>query len=170
MENVPLPSFSEVFAKFPDFSVSSCEPTTKEEFKKLFDCTFQHFSLAELLLEREKQEKWKDKEIFIFLDENGQEAESFSFKTLVSSAKKLALYLLKQGFYFCLILPKITKGVKYGDRIVLAHPPGLDFIKSFCACVLIGAISVPVFPPRPTNLGSDLSRLVGVVKNCDATV
>lgn len=40
-----------------------------------------------------------------------------------------------------------------GDRVILAHPPGLDFIAAFFGCLYAGVIAVPTFPPRTNGNG-----------------
>ncbi len=37
---------------------------------------------------------------------------------------------------------------KPGDRVLLAYPPGLDFIPAFFGCLYAGVIAVPIQPPR----------------------
>jgi len=36
-----------------------------------------------------------------------------------------------------------------GERVLLAFPPGLEFITAFFGCLYAGAIAVPTYPPRP---------------------
>src|SRR5205809_615447 len=35
-----------------------------------------------------------------------------------------------------------------GDRVLLALPPGLDFLAGFFGCLYAGAIAVPVYAPH----------------------
>ena len=34
-----------------------------------------------------------------------------------------------------------------GERVLLVHPPGLDFVEAFFACLRAGVIAVPAPPP-----------------------
>lgn len=43
------------------------------------------------------------------------------------------------------------RGIGAGDRVMLAYPAGLDFIAAFLGCLWIGAVAVPVSPPRPRD-------------------
>ncbi|HEY2282843.1 MAG TPA: AMP-binding protein [Solirubrobacteraceae bacterium] len=39
-----------------------------------------------------------------------------------------------------------TRGVRRGDRVAIALPPGLPFVEALHACLLLGAVAVPVDP------------------------
>ena len=64
--------------------------------------------------------------------------------------------------------------------MVLVFAPGLPFVKSLLACLLYGAIAVPVYPPNPQvrkkllltrkKLKQDLPKFVKVVESCRAVV
>lgn len=49
-------------------------------------------------------------------------------------------------------LAKLTKG----DRVIVAHPPGLEFSIAVHACMKAELMFVPVYPPRE---GADSARL-----------
>lgn len=58
-----------------------------------------------------------------------------------------------------------------GDRVILAHPPGLDFIAAFFGCLYAGVIAVPTFPPRTNGNGHRMTaRARGVVAHAKPTV
>jgi len=59
--------------------------------------------------------------------------ERFSYGQILSRAKSLAAALAEIG-------------VGQGDRVVLILPNGPDFFYAFYACMLLGAVAVPVFP------------------------
>lgn len=40
-----------------------------------------------------------------------------------------------------------------GDRVILAHAPGIDFITAFFGCLYAGVVAVPTFPPRTNGNG-----------------
>ena len=41
-----------------------------------------------------------------------------------------------------------------GRNVVLAYPPGLEFIAAFFGALYAGCVAVPAYPPRPTNARS----------------
>jgi acyl-CoA synthetase (AMP-forming)/AMP-acid ligase II len=54
-----------------------------------------------------------------------------------------------------------------GDRALLLHPPGLDYIVALFACMYAGVIAVPSYLPRPNR---PLSRLESIVANAEPSV
>jgi len=55
------------------------------------------------------------------------------------------------------------RGVGTGDRVVIALPNGIDFLRAFFGAQLAGAVAVPVFP------GSGADRLVDIARLCEAS-
>ncbi|MFT3927854.1 MAG: AMP-binding protein [Myxococcales bacterium] len=52
-----------------------------------------------------------------------------------------------------------------GSRLVLALPPGLDYVVSFWSCLYAGVCAVPLYPPmNPKHVG----RMISVMRDCDA--
>lgn len=49
-----------------------------------------------------------------------------------------------------------------GERVLLALPSGLDFVRAFCACVYADLIAVPLFPPQ-SRKPRHLERLKTVI-------
>ncbi len=47
-----------------------------------------------------------------------------------------------------------------GERVLLLHPPGLDFVVGFLGCLMAGGVAVPVQPPGSRR---HVGRLAGVV-------
>jgi acyl-CoA synthetase (AMP-forming)/AMP-acid ligase II len=62
----------------------------------------------------------------------------------------------------------ISQGLS-GSSVILAFPPGLDFVKAFYGCLLAGARAVPVPLPNP-NSKSPLGRIINTAKVCGATI
>jgi thioester reductase-like protein len=99
-----------------------------------------------------------DKCFSSFLDVHGKEIETYTYSGFNERSRHLAEYLSSQV------------GLMRGDRVLLVYPPGLEVIVAFIACVRIGAIPVPVYPPTPANVKRGLSHLTFVARDCDARV
>ena len=55
-----------------------------------------------------------------------------------------------------------------GSSVLLAFPPGLDFVKSFYGCLLAGARAVPVPLPNPRSK-NPLGRILNTARACGAS-
>ncbi|MBI9083282.1 MAG: fatty acyl-AMP ligase [Desulfobacterales bacterium] len=55
-----------------------------------------------------------------------------------------------------------------GSSVLLAFPPGLDFVKAFFGCLLAGARAVPVPLPNPRSK-NPLGRILNTARACDAS-
>ncbi|MEO1271094.1 MAG: AMP-binding protein [Myxococcota bacterium] len=62
----------------------------------------------------------------------------------------------------------LREHVKPGERVMLLHPPGLDFLVGFFGCLCAPCIAVPVYPPDPSRLARTLPRLAGMAADCKA--
>jgi len=78
-------------------------------------------------------------------------SEELSYQQLDEQARRLAAWLISKG--------------QAGDRVLLAHAPGLEFVAGFFACLYAGMIAVPAYPPRRTRHGD---RLAAVLLDCGA--
>ncbi|MGB1013188.1 MAG: AMP-binding protein, partial [Nannocystaceae bacterium] len=56
-----------------------------------------------------------------------------------------------------------------GERVLLVHPPGVDFIAALLGCFYAGVTAVPVYPPTPSDLSVTLQRLLAIAQDCGAT-
>ncbi len=92
-----------------------------------------------------------DKTSHIYLAEGELEADRLTFATLDEDARRIGAWIQDQGLA--------------GKPILLMHPPGLDFIRSFYGCVYGGAIAVPAFPPRSRRVDK---RIEAIVADCGA--
>ena len=77
---------------------------------------------------------------FTFLGDGETETDSLTYAELDIKARALASLLQEQRMR--------------GERIVLLHPPGLDFVVAFFGCLYAGAIAVPAVLIEPTGEGS----------------
>jgi acyl-CoA synthetase (AMP-forming)/AMP-acid ligase II/acyl carrier protein len=59
--------------------------------------------------------------------------------------------------------------IKPGDRVLLIHVPGLDFIDAFFGCLRATILPVPVLPPDPLQRGGQaLLKIENIAKSCGA--
>ena len=57
-----------------------------------------------------------------------------------------------------------------GERALLVYAPGPEFFVTFLACLRMGVVAVPCYPPDPTNLTKSLAKLDLVAKDCEPAV
>ncbi|WP_330256292.1 AMP-binding protein [Nocardia sp. NBC_00565] len=77
---------------------------------------------------------------FVFLDDEGREVDALTYRELDRRARVLAYEMTRKV------------NVSGGDRALLLHPPGLDYVVSFYACLYAGVIAVPLFPPQRSRI------------------
>ncbi|TFJ86619.1 hypothetical protein NSK_002273 [Nannochloropsis salina CCMP1776] len=99
-----------------------------------------------------------DKRALTYLDGKGAEIEVQTFSDVVDCAMRIAAYLQRE------------MDLKPGDRAVLLYPPGQEFILAFLGCIVAGVVAVPVYPPHPYRMETDLPRLNLIVKNSGCKV
>ncbi|HEX6861227.1 MAG TPA: AMP-binding protein, partial [Thermoanaerobaculia bacterium] len=75
-----------------------------------------------------------DREAYVFLAEDGREAERLTWSELDARARAVARAL--------------RQSVPQGERALLLYPPGLDFVAAFFGCLYAGVVAVPAYPPR----------------------
>lgn len=76
-----------------------------------------------------------DKKAYTFLGMSGEEVGSLTYSELTKRAKAGAVELLKAG-------------VKPGDNVLLAYPPGLEFVIALFACMYAGVLGAPIKLPK----------------------
>ncbi len=55
-----------------------------------------------------------------------------------------------------------------GERALLLHPPGVDFVVAFWGCLYAGVIAIPAPPPDAFRLQRTLPRLKGIAEDARA--
>jgi 8-amino-7-oxononanoate synthase len=88
---------------------------------------------------------------YIFLKDGETDEEHLSYRELERKARAVASHLQKTG--------------AKGERVLLLFAPGLNYIIGYFACLMAGAIAVPVYPPHPRRLNQSFSRLMPILKN-----
>ncbi|PQQ20965.1 hypothetical protein Pyn_17072 [Prunus yedoensis var. nudiflora] len=59
--------------------------------------------------------------------------------------------------------------IRPGDRVLLVHVPGLDFVDAFFGCLRAKVLPVPVLPPDPLQRGGQaLLKIENIAKSCGA--
>ena len=81
------------------------------------------------------------------------EPERITFSTLVDRAEHIAAGLA-------------NRGLEPGQTVALMLPTGLDYLATFLAVQMAGAIPVPIYPPaRPSQLEDHVRRHAGILAN-----
>lgn len=97
-----------------------------------------------------------DKLLFAFLDIKGNVKESYTYATFEQRTKSIAAYL------------HARYDLRQGDRVLLAYPPGLEVICAFFACVRLGLIPVPVYPPSANGLEASVQKMSFIARDSGA--
>lgn len=103
--------------------------------------------------------KYPNKTAFTFLSpgpDGGKAQSSLTYSQIAQKTDEIANYLM-------------SLSVMKGDLAVLVYPPSLDFIMCFIACLKVGIIAVPVFPPHPTRNDSIIG-FSNIVHSCGAKI
>ncbi len=90
---------------------------------------------------------------YIYLRDGQSDEETLSYAELDRQARAIAVYLRQH--------------VKPGDRALINHLPGTQYIASFFGCLYAGVVAVPVYPPR---FNQSLERIVSIVNDGAARV
>jgi acyl transferase domain-containing protein/acyl-CoA synthetase (AMP-forming)/AMP-acid ligase II/acyl carrier protein len=86
---------------------------------------------------------------YTFLADGEREAGRLTFSDVERQARAVAARLQDEA--------------APGERALLLHPPGLDFVTAFLGCLYAGIIAVPVYPPRNNR---NLGRLTSIARDC----
>lgn len=97
-----------------------------------------------------------DKTLFVFLDIKGNIKESYTYLSFESRTKTIASHI------------HANYALRKDDRILLAYPPGIEMICAFFACVRLGLIPVPVYPPSAHGLEASVQKMNFIAQDCSA--
>ena len=95
-----------------------------------------------------------DKLAYTFLLDGEDAAAVLTYSQLDQAARLIAAWL--------------QSNTNKGDRALILHPPGLDYIAAFMGCLYAGVIAVPAYPPRINN--RPMPRLQAIVADAQAKV
>ncbi|QHE85934.1 non-ribosomal peptide synthase/polyketide synthase [Hydrogenophaga sp. BPS33] len=68
----------------------------------------------------------------------------------------------------CQVADALVAQTRWGDRVLLVYPPGLDFVRAFWACVITGRIAIPVPAPDAARFKNSAPRLLTILKDASA--
>jgi thioester reductase-like protein len=109
--------------------------------------------LVEMLRRRATCEP--DRVIYTFLSDDGP-SQVLTLRELDRQARAIANGLAQK--------------VAPGARVLLLHPPGLDYIAAFYGCLYAGVVAVPAYPPDRARRQRSLPRILAIVADCAAEV
>jgi len=101
-------------------------------------------------------ERNPDKLLYAFLDVEGRTTESYSYVQFLQRTTDIASHIRRT----CPIAP--------GERVLLAYPPGVEMICAFFACIRLGLIPVPVYPPTSHGFQAALDKTDFIARDCQA--
>ena len=105
---------------------------------------------------RANTEKHPDKLLYAFLDLNGRTTESYRYEAFVQRTTDIASHIYH------------AHPLKPGERVLLCYPPGVEMICAFFACVRLGLIPVPVYPPSSQGFAAALYKMNFIAQDCQA--
>src|SRR5438128_968285 len=108
-------------------------------------------TLVELVRHRAKTDP--DRVVYIFLKDAHIDQARITYSQLDLAARRIAVSL--------------RQWVGVGERALICHLPGLDYITSFFGCLYAGVIAVPVYPPR---FNPKLGRIDSIVSDVNGRV
>ncbi|MBV9880983.1 MAG: AMP-binding protein [Gemmatirosa sp.] len=91
---------------------------------------------------------------YAYLEDGVVEASRLTFAELDRAARRVAAALLAVA--------------QPGDRAVLVHETGMDFVTAFHGCLYAGIVAVPIPAPESGRVKASLPRLRAVAADCDA--
>lgn len=103
-----------------------------------------------------KAKETPDNLVYTFLENGGKSVTKINYRELDLRARAMASYLIEEGFS--------------ESRALLLYPSGMDFVLAFWACLYAKVIPVPAYPPHPSALQRNLSRLEKVIQDAEATL
>ncbi len=95
-----------------------------------------------------------DRWAYTFLANGEEETQRWTYTELDQQVRRIAAFLQ-------------TQGLTAGERALLLFPPGLDYIATFLACLWIGVIAVPAYPPRRNR---NLQRIQAILTDAQPRV
>jgi amino acid adenylation domain-containing protein len=102
---------------------------------------------------RDRAESEPDRVIFRYLPDGEGEGMSLTFAQLHARARAIAAALTERG--------------ARGERALLLHPPGLEYIAALFGCLEAGVVAVPAYPPHGDR---SMFRIRSLVRDAQARI
>lgn len=83
---------------------------------------------------------------YTFLKDGEVEGPSLTYAALDEQARAIAAWLQAEGMA--------------GERALLLHPPGVEFVAAFFGCLYAGVVAVPAYPPRSNRPDPRMQEIV----------
>src|SRR5580700_1732701 len=83
---------------------------------------------------RAQTEQFANREILRFLGDKDDDEVCATYADLDERARAIAAHLQAAG--------------GYGERALVLHPPGIEYITALLGCFYAGVVAVPAYPPR----------------------
>ncbi|HEX4420878.1 MAG TPA: fatty acyl-AMP ligase [Kofleriaceae bacterium] len=99
-------------------------------------------------------ERFADSPAVTYLADGEVEQSRLNYAALDAQARSIAATLQDRGLT--------------GKCVLLAYPPGTEYISAFWGCLYAGVVAVPIFPPRATVRASSGGRIRLVVEDTRA--
>src|SRR5689334_12849642 len=102
---------------------------------------------------RHRASEQPDRTGFLFLRDNNPEndLDLLSYAQLDEKARAIAAVLQQSG--------------EPGQRVLLLHQPGIDFVTAFYGCLYAGAIAVTTYPAHRGRLKQSLPKICELLKD-----
>lgn len=97
--------------------------------------------------------KYPDRTILKFINSRKEVLSEYTYSEFNQSVNYLAHHLYNN--------------IGTNQRIILAYPPGAEFIRAFYACLKSNNIPIPVYPPNPYFLHKEVKRFCQIVADSD---
>ena len=98
-----------------------------------------------------------DKLLYAFLDEDGRTRQSYGYAEFIRRTGEVAAHIHQ------------SRPLAPGERVLLVYPPGLEMISALFACVRMGLIPVPVYPPSSGGFAAALYKMNFIAEDCGAS-
>ncbi|MGH8609978.1 MAG: AMP-binding protein, partial [Gammaproteobacteria bacterium] len=93
---------------------------------------------------------------YTFLTDEEQKEVHLTYGELDRRARAIAALLESRG--------------ATGERALLLHPAGLDYLVALFGCLYAKIVAVPAYPPHPARIDRTLPRLQAIAKDAGATL
>jgi acyl-CoA synthetase (AMP-forming)/AMP-acid ligase II len=129
--------------------IRAIEEGTRMSFPEL---NFEASTLVDVL--RWRADNQSEALAYAFLEDGETASLSYTYKDLDARARGVAALLE-------------SAGVGRGERVLLLHPPGLEFVAAFYGCLYAGVVAIPAYPP---GFNRNVRRIPGIVEDAEAKV